>query len=118
METSTSSKVCPKCLQEQPLENFRQRQRSEDSNTKRFYTNCKSCEREINSLLVKLKKEHPQTSNVCGCCGKEAKLYLDHCHDNKSFRGWICNNCNVGLSRLGDNIEGLTKALNYLIERR
>jgi hypothetical protein len=111
-------KICPKCNIEKPIEDFRTRQRSEDNTTTRSYTNCKSCEQKINTLLIKLRKESPQQPENCECCGKKTdKLYLDHCHNLNTFRGWICNNCNVGLSRLGDNIDGLVKALNYLLSR-
>jgi len=52
---------------------------------------------------------------MCECCGeKPIKWCLDHDHSTHEFRGWICERCNTGLGKLGDNIEGLTKALNYL----
>ena len=115
---SKENKICPKCLKEKPLKHFRTRQKSEDNTKTRSYTNCKQCEKEINNLLIKLKSENPRTDSICECCGKEAKLYLDHCHKTKNFRGWICNNCNIGLSRLGDDINGLVTAINYLIKQK
>lgn len=45
-------------------------------------------------------------------CNK--KLCMDHCHETGIFRGWICDNCNVGLSRFKDNIDILKKAIDYL----
>ena len=114
-----SSKKCPKCGQFKDESEFRYRQRSEDNSSLRTYTNCKSCEHRINTLLTKLKKEHDHNRpTFCECCGKESKLHLDHCHQTNLFRGWLCNNCNVGISRLGDNINGVIRALNYLLERR
>jgi hypothetical protein len=41
-------------------------------------------------------------------------LNLDHCHDTKMFRGWLCRSCNTGIGSLGDDIGGLEKALVYL----
>jgi hypothetical protein len=112
------SKICPKCLKDKPLEEFRKRQKSENSSTTRIYTNCKQCEREINKLIIDLKKDNPKINNTCDCCGKKTRLYLDHCHITKKFRGWLCNNCNVGLSRLGDDIDGLVTTMNYLMKHR
>lgn len=54
----------------------------------------------------------------CECCGKPPEdhraLAFDHCHDSGDFRGWLCDNCNVGIGKLGDTIEGVKKALAYL----
>lgn len=115
---NSDTKTCPKCLKNKPLKDFRVRQKAEDNSSTRLYTNCKKCEREINKLLVDLKKNNIKTSDICDCCGKKTKLYLDHCHDTKNFRGWLCNNCNVGLSRLGDDVDGIVKAINYLLKNR
>ena len=58
----------------------------------------------------------------CECCGRTAKdigetrwnLSLDHDHETKEFRGWLCHVCNSGIGHLGDNLEGLQKAVAYL----
>lgn len=55
----------------------------------------------------------------CECCGLsdlvfKKTLFLDHCHDTGKFRGWICDNCNLGIGRLNDNLEGVKKAVAYL----
>jgi len=39
---------------------------------------------------------------------------LDHCHETGEFRGWLCKQCNTGLGNLGDNLESLKRAVNYL----
>lgn len=54
---------------------------------------------------------------VCECCGKapaRRRLALDHCHDTRRFRGWLCGNCNVGIGMLGDTLEGVLHAVKYL----
>jgi hypothetical protein len=54
---------------------------------------------------------------VCECCGNEQPgraLSFDHCHDSGQFRGWLCVQCNVGIGALGDNEEGLMRAIIYL----
>ena len=58
----------------------------------------------------------PVGQHPCDCCGEipEKSLVLDHCHKTLKFRGWICEPCNHGIGKLGDNIEGVEKALAYL----
>lgn len=53
---------------------------------------------------------------VCECCGKPDRkaLSLDHCHETNAFRGWLCSNCNLGIGKLGDTVEALQRALDYL----
>lgn len=55
---------------------------------------------------------------VCECCGKANSdgraLSLDHCHISGVFRGWLCGACNLGLGKLGDTVESVQRALDYL----
>ena len=55
-----------------------------------------------------------RTSDVCEICGRDSKLCYDHDHISNNFRGVLCRGCNIGLGLLGDNIDGLERALNYL----
>lgn len=41
-------------------------------------------------------------------------LFVDHDHVSNRVRGLLCLGCNAGLGMLGDNIEGLQKAIKYL----
>jgi len=43
-----------------------------------------------------------------------ATMCFDHDPATHTFRGWLCQSCNVGLGNLGDNVEGVTKAIEYL----
>jgi len=56
---------------------------------------------------------------LCELCGKPPSgtrgMHLDHDHKTNLFRGWLCPGCNTGLGKFGDSIEGLKKALAYLI---
>lgn len=64
------------------------------------------------------------TSDCCEVCGftedstgdqdSKRRLVYDHCHDSMDFRGVLCNSCNAAIGNLGDNIEGLKRALAYL----
>lgn len=54
---------------------------------------------------------------VCECCGGTTvnkAIVFDHCHKTKKFRGWLCSKCNTGIGILGDDVEGLERALTYL----
>jgi hypothetical protein len=83
---------------------------------------CKSCTNDNSKITSLLRKQnaHKRTSS-CDCCGKivtETKginsLVIDHDHETGEFRGWVCNDCNVGIGRLGDTVEGLEQAIDYL----
>ena len=67
---------------------------------------------EFNNLL-----EYQQGG--CAICKKPIKntrrrMNIDHCHDTNEVRGILCSGCNTGLGHLGDNIDGLKKAIAYL----
>lgn len=56
---------------------------------------------------------------VCACCGAAAnrdgkRLFVDHDHETGTIRGIICINCNRGIAAMGDDIEGVKRALEYL----
>ena len=54
-------------------------------------------------------------NSCCECCGKESnRLFVDHCHDTGRVRGLLCQLCNSGIGMLGDNLEGLIRAVRYL----
>lgn len=54
----------------------------------------------------------------CEMCGGQTTpgrhMALDHCHATNTFRGWLCNRCNLGLGYLGDSKVGLERAWEYL----
>ena len=56
--------------------------------------------------------------NKCALCktpfSDKIKPNVDHCHSTEKIRGILCNKCNSGLGFLGDNIESLERAINYL----
>ena len=57
------------------------------------------------------------TSNCCEICNTEENLCYDHDHTTMKFRGVLCSKCNRHLGGLGDSIEGLTRALKYLVRK-
>lgn len=59
----------------------------------------------------------------CAICGnhlssqsiiKRERGHIDHCHTTNKVRGVLCDLCNKGLGQFKDNIESLTKAIEYL----
>jgi|SRR5271155_197318 len=76
-----------------------------------------------NQVLSRMKKKfgvvptRPMPDR-CECCGRlpmgQPSLALDHCHSTGVFRGWICMNCNQGIGKLGDNLDGVLRAARYL----
>ena len=90
------------------------------SKGKPFYrTACRICERNKRIETEEIKRNSPPPKDrVCDCCGKEVQenetLNMDHCAETKLYRGYLCTNCNTGIGKLGDNAEGLEKALAYV----
>lgn len=48
---------------------------------------------------------------------KHGKLVVDHCHETGVVRGLLCDNCNVGIGRLGDDWRRAYQAFVYLSRR-
>lgn len=114
VHTHTHTQICVKCGIEKPISEFRRR--GEGKNKNRILKYCFDCERYTFKVIKKLKKTAPPKPDACECCGRtDCKLVLDHDHKTNTFRGWICDNCNVALSRCGDTLEGAKNLVNYLI---
>lgn len=115
IEESSNTQVCPSCKIEKDISEYHIYENLHQTGSRR---KCKKCYSANNSLLFQLKKEnkYPHENPKCDCCGciPEEKLQLDHCHETKVFRGWLCRSCNGGLGGLGDTVEGVQKGLTYL----
>jgi Recombination endonuclease VII len=65
-----------------------------------------------------------EQNGVCACCGKlpvgNRRLCVDHDHHVEKnigvifIRGLLCDACNIGIGKLGDDVVGLRRALAYL----
>ena len=78
---------------------------------------CKVCAGKKAKIVNELKKTnpYPDMSYSCPICLKQAsKYYLDHSWETGEFRGWLCNGCNVALGLFKDDIDILTRAIQYL----
>ena len=119
---------CRKCQTDRPLDHFTPSAVTYETEPRPLASRavcgsaryCRSCSRDYNkgSLIAKkMAPPRPRESISCECCGVNVpakSIHLDHCHITYAFRGWLCRTCNVGLGSLGDNIEGLQRAINYL----
>jgi hypothetical protein len=57
--------------------------------------------------------------NTCEICGNaDSRICLDHCHQTNTFRGWICNNCNLAIGLVKDNTQTLERIIEYLRNHR
>jgi hypothetical protein len=49
--------------------------------------------------------------------GKKSGTWCcDHSHVTGLFRGWLCHDCNRGIGNLGDDVERLKRAMEYISE--
>ena len=60
---------------------------------------------------------HDRAAGRCEICKKpfERTPHIDHDHKTGKARGLLCISCNQALGKLGDNLEGLTAAVNYIL---
>jgi len=72
---------------------------------------------EYDNYYSKTLKEQNGRCAKCGVHCSEKRLVLDHDHNEfgvEAFRGLLCDKCNLGIGLLGDTLEGLMEAINYL----
>ena len=105
-------KICIYCGKRKNKKSFPKHIKYKD----KLDTRCKSCIKRESKLVNKLRKKAPVKSVSCDICNKNKSLCLDHCRKTKKFRGWLCTECNTGLGKLGDNIDGIVRTLNYLLK--
>ena len=104
-------KYCSGCKQDLPFVNFAANKCKVD----KLNPYCKDCCKKNKLEVDKLKKLYPKP-DVCECCGSDKnRLMLDHDHNTLKYRGWICIKCNTAIGMLGDNIEGIRMAEQYLL---
>ena len=66
---------------------------------------------------IKLKAPEGELCSICNKLGKKGDmLVFDHCHIRNIFRGYCHNSCNRSLGVLGDDIDGMLRAINYLMK--
>mgnify|MGYP003661010029 CR=1 FL=1 len=87
----------------------------------RLKTTCQTCYNADRNIRRAMAQNLPPVPEFCeGKCGRkssEHKLYNDHDKKTGKHRGWLCHNCNTGVGHFNDNLEGMNKMREYLIER-
>ncbi len=91
------------------VENLFQRVKAFNDEEPETHRDILDAHSELNKLF-----EAPPPGTPCGCCERARPLLLDHDHRTNMFRGWLCRECNSGLGFLGDNLEGVGRAFQYL----
>ena len=128
----TQTKTCSKCLIEKKLSDFNGNTSGTDAFDKNGYRlhrpECKECSKNISKGKTEAKKKAKKLGisyvapegSLCAVCNKPSSIgncmVFDHCHINNIFRGYCCNSCNRSIGVLGDNIDGLLQAINYLLK--
>jgi hypothetical protein len=122
----TQIKKCNKCNEDLPLSYFNGNTSSSDSFDRNGYRlrrgDCIKCNREHGkgkNEAKKLAKEEgipfkAPEGTKCEICPAVTNIVFDHDHSTNKFRGWLCDPCNRSLGVLGDNIQGLVNAINYV----
>lgn len=103
---------CSKCGEKKPNTDFRRYGIAK----MKLRSECRECE----SIQGRFKRDAHKVAGIspgkCHCCQKVTDdLVVDHCHNSGNFRGWLCRNCNTGIGKLGDTVDSLVTALNYLL---
>ena len=110
-ESTCDTKVCKDCGEAKPLSDYY----NHPNYTGNLFHRCKTCQKKKQADRRAVSKTCPPKSECCDNCGKyTTDIHMDHCHETLKFRGWLCRSCNTGIGSLGDNIEGLERAIEYL----
>lgn len=111
-------KTCTECCTTKPTSEFYVRTFS--SGRKGLRSRCKPCSNKHHTRFVYRRlyglgdQPIPLKPSSCEICNMTGKIVLDHNHETKKFRGWICDRCNRCLGLLKDNSALLRKAVDYL----
>ncbi len=52
--------------------------------------------------------------HICGICGSDSDLVIDHDHDTKRVRGLLCRGCNAAIGHLHDDMGLILKAAEWV----
>ena len=67
--------------------------------------------------LTESEYETLMSNDNCQICDRDLsneKKCIDHCHYKEKIRGVLCNNCNTALGLIGDNVNTLSRMIDYL----
>ena len=124
------NKICSKCGQGKPLPFYTGNTSGSDAfdrdGLRLRRPECSECtsaanrgkdnaKRVAKSQGIPYKAPEGTVCALCKCLPKKGNgMVFDHDHETELFRGYLCNSCNRSMGVLGDDVEGMIKALNYL----
>jgi Recombination endonuclease VII len=121
------TKVCQKCGDEKPIEDFYPKSRkSQYENSKAGVSHrCRPCDqnRRLESKYGVTLDQYNQMfidqKGHCAGCGRHQKdltkkLCVDHNHASGQVRGLLCGTCNVALGMLRESKQTLSNLIDYL----
>ena len=129
-------KTCNICGQSKPHSDFAKNKRAKDGRQ----TRCRECFAEYNRQnpegqrrrMRKWTLKHKYGITIedyeqmladqgggCAICGTDTPggggtFHVDHCHESGKVRGVLCNNCNLGIGFLQEQLELFDIAKSYL----
>ncbi|QCW23048.1 hypothetical protein [Synechococcus phage S-B05] len=132
-------RVCNKCGETKEFKSFSPKGKRVDGSRK-YSSHCKPCQAKVKKERYSperkrekdLKSKYGITLNEyddmltrqnykCAICGTDdttfsngKRFHVDHCHTTGKVRGLLCGKCNVALGHIGDNIDTLSRMINYL----
>ena len=120
-------KTCTRCKAEKPrdAEHFPLHNKCKDG----LDSWCRECRRSYRNgnrrglyrHMISDEDLRKEFQNFKGCeiCGKMTdKICVDHDHETETYRGLLCDSCNMGLGKFYDDIETLQKAIEYLRRKK
>jgi hypothetical protein len=88
------------------------------------WTRIASIKRQYGLSVDEYESLHRSQDKACAICGMHIALYanhigievasVDHDHETGEVRGLLCRRCNTGIGCLGDSVETLISAQEYL----
>lgn len=122
---------CPRCREWKELQEFPRNRATKNG----LATYCKPCH---NYVCAENRKKHHGSARAfhlkrryevdevqvewmrlrqggrCAICSTGPAVHVDHEHETGRVRGILCFNCNRALGELGEDVELLTRAVEYL----
>jgi len=112
---SLPERTCKRCHSSRPLAKFRKSGKMRAGTTEWYHAHeCNVCYAKAKRDVRKARRGAGPPPDRCEICERAAPVQFDHDHITGEFRGWLCHTCNTALGGLGDNREGLLRALAYL----
>lgn len=147
MNKETQIKICARCKQKKSINDFDKNKRASDGlthnckkcvllfsqspNSRARQKRNREKNKEKSKIYLLKRKFNIRIEDylnllelqggVCMLCAKlntnGKMLAVDHNHKTGKIRGLLCSKCNVGLGQFNDDINVLTRAIQYLSSR-